>query len=243
MDKSIAPGDDFYGYANGGWMKSTEIPADLPATAPSVVLAQQARQDTRAIVEGAANDAKASGGDEKKIGDYYAAFMDEAGSRPYRAGQARARRFHRRHRRCERAGQGARRRTARRRRSAQRHQLLHRPPVRPVGVAGHQRTHAHRALPRAGWPGHPTAASTRRRAAWPTLAQGPARAIVAGCAGLAGIADVDAMAAGASSRWKPRIASGSNATQEENQRRAEGRERVKRGRLRRHRPGARPGQR
>ena len=28
MDKSVTPGDDFYGYADGGWMRATEIPAD-----------------------------------------------------------------------------------------------------------------------------------------------------------------------------------------------------------------------
>ena len=28
MDKSISPGSDFYGYANGNWMKANEIPAD-----------------------------------------------------------------------------------------------------------------------------------------------------------------------------------------------------------------------
>ena len=28
MDTSVDPGDDFYAYANGGWMKATEIPAD-----------------------------------------------------------------------------------------------------------------------------------------------------------------------------------------------------------------------
>ena len=27
MDKSVAPGDDFYNYANGSWLKRTEIPA------------------------------------------------------------------------------------------------------------------------------------------------------------------------------------------------------------------------
>jgi putative endopeptidase len=78
MDKSVAPGDDFYAYANGGWMKSTEIPADRSNYGAFSVLAQQAQKDTRDIVEAAANDAKASG-DAKKIGDYYAAFMDEAG--------------------------------------------------------------------------------------------------------------------------------------------------------------------
>ncbi|MFL5442850.1 MAG: hypothetical protein ACJ79W_27145, partial [Myxococcales bacterium] len=28
LDPSIAPGDDFFGYANGTWLKKTEIPAD-----------------------------------------------------------------------------------------------------------------------------------------------------------------------------------------------------------------------
>jgi len=78
MDKSVAPGDEFYDYANGSWMKTTEIPADRSSIGAFAVLAQQAQKDTREIVESAANDAKASGG-EKKIGDYYAAFMDEAG--------------------------------------------------------------------------------------------------------------------------------------------------------------------
>ena len=78
MDKSIAPGDDFYGLANGSWVKNTEIPADRSNVGAFSVLAQQAQKDTREIVETASRDANASG-DEKKIGDYYAAFMDEAG--------------------------------------------------------------------------------------------------------------------------------------------------------------------
>src|SRR5438270_6518407 len=28
IDPSVAPGDDFFAYANGTWVKSTEIPAD-----------------------------------------------------------------------------------------------------------------------------------------------------------------------------------------------------------------------
>ena len=28
MDKSVVPGDDFYKYANGNWVKNTQIPAD-----------------------------------------------------------------------------------------------------------------------------------------------------------------------------------------------------------------------
>ncbi|MEJ0005600.1 MAG: hypothetical protein WDM77_04260 [Steroidobacteraceae bacterium] len=28
MDRTITPGVDFYGYANGAWLNSTEIPVD-----------------------------------------------------------------------------------------------------------------------------------------------------------------------------------------------------------------------
>ncbi|HET8901037.1 MAG TPA: hypothetical protein VFM84_03775, partial [Holophagaceae bacterium] len=28
MDTSVKPSDDFYGYANGGWLKATTMPAD-----------------------------------------------------------------------------------------------------------------------------------------------------------------------------------------------------------------------
>jgi hypothetical protein len=36
MDKSIDTGDDFFGYANGAWSKAAQIPADRPATEPSM---------------------------------------------------------------------------------------------------------------------------------------------------------------------------------------------------------------
>ena len=30
MDKSVKPGDDFFSYADGSWVKNTPIPADRP---------------------------------------------------------------------------------------------------------------------------------------------------------------------------------------------------------------------
>ncbi len=76
MDRSIAPGDDFFGYANGTWVKHTEIPADRSSHGSFNVIAEKTLADTRAILEeaGSATDA-----DARRIGDYYAAFMDEAG--------------------------------------------------------------------------------------------------------------------------------------------------------------------
>lgn len=78
MDRGVAPGDEFFDYANGAWVRNTEIPADRSSYNSFTVLTEQALKDTRAIVEEAASKADAAG-DVAKIGAYYAAFMDEAG--------------------------------------------------------------------------------------------------------------------------------------------------------------------
>ncbi len=76
MDRSIAPGDDFFGYANGAWARTTEIPADRASFNSFTLLTIQANERTKAIIEEAAADNGASG-DRKKVGDFYTAFMNE----------------------------------------------------------------------------------------------------------------------------------------------------------------------
>ncbi len=77
MDKSVAPGDDFNAYANGGWIKSTPIPADKSSYGIDAILADQTRQRTRSLIEDASKAANPSG-DARKIGDFYSTYMDEA---------------------------------------------------------------------------------------------------------------------------------------------------------------------
>ena len=77
MDRTAKPGDDFFTYANGNWAKTTEIPADRSSWNSFSVLTDQAQARTRAIIDQAAAKKDATG-EEKKIGDYYTAFMDEA---------------------------------------------------------------------------------------------------------------------------------------------------------------------
>ena len=77
MDKAVAPGDDFFRYANGGWVARTEIPADRSSYNAFTVLTEKANQRTREIIDGAAAD-EAATGDKKKIGDIYRAYLDEA---------------------------------------------------------------------------------------------------------------------------------------------------------------------
>jgi putative endopeptidase len=77
MDPSVAAGDDFFRYANGGWLKKNEIPADRSSFGISIVLVDRARQRTHELLEAAV--AAPDGSEERKVGDYYASYMDEAG--------------------------------------------------------------------------------------------------------------------------------------------------------------------
>jgi predicted metalloendopeptidase len=77
MDTAVAPGDDFFRYANGGWLKKTEIPPDRSTYGIWTVLFDRAQQRTRELLEHAAA-AGSAGTDERKVGDYYATYMDEA---------------------------------------------------------------------------------------------------------------------------------------------------------------------
>ena len=70
MGTSILPGNDFYGYANGTWAKTTAIPADKASYGAFDVLADLSQTRTHTILE----SAKADGG--SKIGTAYATFLD-----------------------------------------------------------------------------------------------------------------------------------------------------------------------
>jgi putative endopeptidase len=78
MDRSAPPGDDFFRFANGAWLQATEIPPDRSSASVGSVLIDQAQQRTREMLEGAASGGAAAGSIERKIGDYYASYMDEA---------------------------------------------------------------------------------------------------------------------------------------------------------------------
>ena len=78
MDKSVAPGDDFNAYTNGGWIKATPIPADKSSYGAGAILADETRKRLLALLQETSGAASAATGDARKIGDYYASFMDEA---------------------------------------------------------------------------------------------------------------------------------------------------------------------
>ena len=62
MDKSVAPGDDFNAYANGGWIKATPIPADKSEYGAGTILTDLTRQRLLALIQDSAK-AGASAGD------------------------------------------------------------------------------------------------------------------------------------------------------------------------------------
>ncbi len=76
MDTKVAPGNNFYEYANGTWLKTTKIPEDKSNYGEFTVLSDLSDTRTKDIIT-AANGAP--GSEERKVGDYYKSFMDEAG--------------------------------------------------------------------------------------------------------------------------------------------------------------------
>jgi putative endopeptidase len=77
MDRSINPGDDFYRYANGGWLKTSTIPAGQATLDNRAILAARTSQQVRALIQDAASAQAVKGNAAQKVGDYYASFMDQ----------------------------------------------------------------------------------------------------------------------------------------------------------------------
>ncbi len=75
-DTTISPGADFYGYANGTYVKKLVIPADRSRYGAFDALAALSESRVHDLLEKASTDPKATG-DEAKIGAFYRAYMDE----------------------------------------------------------------------------------------------------------------------------------------------------------------------
>jgi putative endopeptidase len=78
IDQSIRPGNDFFGYANGTWLKTAQIPADRSSTGSFLLVYQIAEKRTSDLIQNLAKSNAPAGSNSRKIADYYAAFMDEA---------------------------------------------------------------------------------------------------------------------------------------------------------------------
>ncbi len=79
MDRSVQPGDDFYEYANGEWIKRTEIPPDRAGMGVFTALSDLSNKRTAALIEELSKSSAAAGSSQRKISDLYNSYMDEAG--------------------------------------------------------------------------------------------------------------------------------------------------------------------
>jgi putative endopeptidase len=77
IDRAVAPGDDFFRYANGGWLKANEIPPDRSSYGTGAQVAELTAKRTADLIREAAKTS-APGSDARRVGDYYATYMDEA---------------------------------------------------------------------------------------------------------------------------------------------------------------------
>jgi putative endopeptidase len=74
LDRTIDPGDDFFGYANGGWSKAVEIPADRTSFGAFDVIFDVVSKRTADLITEAAKSSKP---EAKMVSDYYASYLDD----------------------------------------------------------------------------------------------------------------------------------------------------------------------
>ena len=77
MDRTVRPGDDFFAYVEGTWLRNHPIPADKSGAGYNYELPDETELQVRAIVE----DAEQHPADpvSRQVGDFWAAWMDEGG--------------------------------------------------------------------------------------------------------------------------------------------------------------------
>ena len=78
LDKSVKPGDDFFGYANGNWVKRTVIPADRSSVGGFYIADQQREKNTLEMMDALLKASAAADSDNGRIVNYYKAYLDTA---------------------------------------------------------------------------------------------------------------------------------------------------------------------
>ena len=90
IDRSVKPGDDFYAYANGGWLKANEIPASEAAWGNGQILQKKTRQQLQQLLQEVAAQQHPAGSDAQKLQALYnsgmnTAALDQLGIQPVQA--------------------------------------------------------------------------------------------------------------------------------------------------------------
>ncbi|MGD0493915.1 MAG: M13 family metallopeptidase [Steroidobacteraceae bacterium] len=77
MDRSVAPGADFFRFANGGWIKTHPIPPDRSYWGVDTILEQENQTFIRDLVESLGKEDWPAGTSQRKVADFYLSGMDE----------------------------------------------------------------------------------------------------------------------------------------------------------------------
>lgn len=77
MEHSVKPGDSFYEYANGAWLRENEIPADRTRWGTFNVLSDENELQLRSLIDGLPEDAD-EGSNAQKVRDYFETYVDAA---------------------------------------------------------------------------------------------------------------------------------------------------------------------
>lgn len=76
VDHAVKPGDNFFKYANGNWLKTAEIPADRSSIGTFLTVHERTEQRVTDLIKHAADSHPAADSNAGMIANYYAAFMN-----------------------------------------------------------------------------------------------------------------------------------------------------------------------
>ncbi len=79
IDRTVKPGDDFYSFANGEWIKRTQIPPDRAGVDVFTKLADLSNKRTADLIQDISKSSPPAGSSLRKVADLYNSYMDEAG--------------------------------------------------------------------------------------------------------------------------------------------------------------------
>jgi putative endopeptidase len=79
MDLSVQPGDDFFRYSNGNWLKRTVIPPDRASVSVFSMLERLSNTRVAGLIDEVVNSSQNGTPGQRRISDLYHAYMDEEG--------------------------------------------------------------------------------------------------------------------------------------------------------------------
>src|SRR5215217_3558683 len=76
MDTTVKPGDDFFEYANGTWLKEVKIPDEYSSWGSFTMVRDENTKKLRTLLENLSKEPHAAGSLGQKAGDFFKSGMD-----------------------------------------------------------------------------------------------------------------------------------------------------------------------